>query len=127
MSDWTFGSMVWHPDVGGLCPHDSTVRWGRCGPELPGEQLVIDAKPAVLLLGVGALDRQEAFDEELRSPCGPSPIPRAGAGDVAVRVDARARAVRPRARRRSCGARADPAAVLLVVRAGLGVPQDGAR
>jgi hypothetical protein len=57
--------MVWHPDVGGLWPHDSTVRWGWCGPELPGEQLVIDAQPAVLLLGVGALDCQEAFDEEV--------------------------------------------------------------
>jgi len=116
--------MAWHPDIGGLCPHDSTVRRGWCGPELPGEQLVIDAKPAVLLRGIGALDRQEAFDEEA---LGRSPIPLAGAGDVAVRADARARAVRPRARRRSCGARAVPAAVLLVVRAGLGVPEDGAR
>jgi hypothetical protein len=54
--------MVWPPDVGGICPHDSTWRRGCGGPKLPGEQLVVDAKPALLLRRVGALDRQEAFE-----------------------------------------------------------------
>jgi len=71
--------MVRHPDLDGVCPHDITVRPGWGGPEPPGQRVVVDAKPALLLLGVGALDRWEAFDEEA---LGPSPIPRAGAGDV---------------------------------------------
>jgi hypothetical protein len=77
--------MVWPPDVGGICPHDNTWRRGCGGPKLPGKQLVVDAKPALLLLGVGALDRQEAFDEDV---LGPSPIPLPGAGDIAVGGDA---------------------------------------
>ena len=110
-------------EPGGRGDLERVVSVAMFGPKPPGEQLVVDAQPAVLLLGVGALDRQEAFDEEA---LGPSPIPLAGAGDVAVRADARARAVRPRARRRSCGA-CRSSGGLLVVRAGLGVPQDGAR
>jgi hypothetical protein len=116
--------MVRLPDLGGVSSHGITGEPARGGPQRPGEQLVVEAKPAVFLLGVGALDRQEAVDEET---LGPSPIPLAGAGDVTVGVDPRAPIVRPRVWRRSCGPRAVPAPVLEVVRARVGVAEDGAR
>jgi hypothetical protein len=94
------------------------LRQGGGGPKLAGEQLVVDAKPALLLLGVGALDREEAFDEEA---LGPSLIPLPGAGGVALGGDAgTGGAGRLESRCPACWPRAGPAAVLLVVRAGLG-------
>jgi hypothetical protein len=34
------------------------------GAQLPREQFVVDAEPALLLFGVGLLERQQALDED---------------------------------------------------------------
>src|SRR5712691_6508329 len=111
-------------EPGGRGDLERVVRVAMFGPKPPGEQLVVDAQPAVLLLGVGALDRQEAFDEDGLAP---SPVPLPGASDIALRLDAWASDGKHARHREPSGPRAAPAAVPLVVRARLGVAQDGAR
>src|SRR2546428_809750 len=74
------------------------------GAKPPSEQFVVDAQPAALLLGVGMLDRQEAFDEH---GLGQSQVPVPDASDIALSVDAERSGARRLAwRRQSCGPRA---------------------